>query len=183
MQPSGPWLQPHQLGCLQALSSCPLSLQVNNATARVMTNKKAANPYTNGKGQHEKCQSRGIPGQHHCQDAAKLLQQMPSTPFGRGESSHSLPDVGCRPLGTPHPAAAWTWELQLLRLSQGVWGVPWGECPQPNSLSLPTGWKLNPVVGAVYGPEFYAGNVGSELTLPWLPPNVSSMPCLTLPLL
>ncbi|NXU80762.1 RFOX3 protein, partial [Oreotrochilus melanogaster] len=45
-------------------------IEVNNATARVMTNKKAANPYTNG-------------------------------------------------------------------------------------------WKLNPVVGAVYGPEFYAGNVGS----------------------
>lgn len=28
----------------------PLSGQVNNATARVMTNKKTANPYTNGKG-------------------------------------------------------------------------------------------------------------------------------------
>ncbi|XP_023794763.1 RNA binding protein fox-1 homolog 3, partial [Cyanistes caeruleus] len=32
------------------------------------------------------------------------------------------------------------------------------------------GWKLNPVVGAVYGPEFYAGNVG-------LPPNVSFALC------
>lgn len=30
--------------------SLPLSEQVNNATARVMTNKKTANPYTNGKG-------------------------------------------------------------------------------------------------------------------------------------
>ena len=29
--------------------SLPLSGQVNNATARVMTNKKTANPYTNGK--------------------------------------------------------------------------------------------------------------------------------------
>lgn len=29
---------------------CSLFTQVNNATARVMTNKKAANPYTNGNG-------------------------------------------------------------------------------------------------------------------------------------
>lgn len=28
---------------------CPSARQVNNATARVMTNKKVANPYTNGK--------------------------------------------------------------------------------------------------------------------------------------
>ncbi|XP_061866486.1 RNA binding protein fox-1 homolog 3 isoform X3 [Colius striatus] len=55
-------------------------IEVNNATARVMTNKKAANPYTNG-------------------------------------------------------------------------------------------WKLNPVVGAVYGPEFYAGNTGLGPALPWVPPD------------
>ncbi|NWJ01468.1 RFOX3 protein, partial [Crypturellus undulatus] len=63
-------------------------IEVNNATARVMTNKKATNPYTNGKG-------------------------------GRGRRSP----------GTGGPAA---------------------------SRALPAGWKLNPVVGAVYGPEFYA---------------------------
>ncbi|KFP01510.1 RNA binding protein fox-1 3, partial [Calypte anna] len=68
-------------------------IEVNNATARVMTNKKAANPYTNG-------------------------------------------------------------------------------------------WKLNPVVGAVYGPEFYAGNVGSgPAPIPSPPPALlcaqllSSHPC------
>lgn len=29
--------------------ACPYLLQVNNATARVMTNKKTVNPYANGK--------------------------------------------------------------------------------------------------------------------------------------
>lgn len=44
----------------QALSPRPsLSPQVNNATARVMTNKKVANPYTNGKGQREGLQQAG----------------------------------------------------------------------------------------------------------------------------
>ncbi|NWU89100.1 RFOX3 protein, partial [Upupa epops] len=41
---------PRQPRCPQALSPRPLSPQVNNATARVMTNKKAANPYSNGSG-------------------------------------------------------------------------------------------------------------------------------------
>lgn len=59
---AGPGLRPRQPCCPQVLSSHPLSLQVNNATARVMTNKKAANPYTNGKGQHEESRSCGGPG-------------------------------------------------------------------------------------------------------------------------
>uniref|UniRef100_A0A8C3QWZ2 RNA binding fox-1 homolog 3 n=1 Tax=Cyanoderma ruficeps TaxID=181631 RepID=A0A8C3QWZ2_9PASS len=42
------------------------------------------------------------------------------------------------------------------------------------------GWKLNPVVGAVYGPEFYAGNIGLQQYLLWVPPNVSSVLCLPL---
>ncbi|KAF2978433.1 hypothetical protein EK904_000523, partial [Melospiza melodia maxima] len=33
------------------------------------------------------------------------------------------------------------------------------------------GWKLNPVVGAVYGPEFYAGKVGLQQYLLWVPPK------------
>lgn len=33
----------------QQLTTVPLLQQVNNATARVMTNKKVANPYTNGR--------------------------------------------------------------------------------------------------------------------------------------
>ncbi|KFP84130.1 RNA binding protein fox-1 3, partial [Acanthisitta chloris] len=45
------------------------------------------------------------------------------------------------------------------------------------------GWKLNPVVGAVYGPEFYAGNVGLQLSLRQVTPNISSAPCPTPPLL
>lgn len=36
---------------------------MNNATARVMTNKKVANPYTNGKGQRP--ESRGYSRQGH----------------------------------------------------------------------------------------------------------------------
>lgn len=43
--------------------------------------------------------------------------------------------------------------------------------PCPYQLSLPTGWKLNPVVGAVYGPEFYAGNVGLQQYLLRVPPK------------
>ncbi|XP_050764231.1 RNA binding protein fox-1 homolog 3 isoform X4 [Gymnogyps californianus] len=66
-------------------------IEVNNATARVMTNKKAANPYTNG-------------------------------------------------------------------------------------------WKLNPVVGAVYGPEFYAGNVRLGSAPPRVPLNIGSAPSHVCPL-
>ncbi|NWX91093.1 RFOX3 protein, partial [Nothoprocta pentlandii] len=64
-------------------------IEVNNATARVMTNKKATNPYSNGKGEGQawRCGGTAAPG----------LMRAP-----------------------------------------------------------PAGWKLNPVVGAVYGPEFYA---------------------------
>lgn len=40
---------------------CALCRQVNNATARVMTNKKAANPYTNGNG--VKLWQEGVLGQ------------------------------------------------------------------------------------------------------------------------
>ena len=49
--------------------------------------------------------------------------------------------------------------------------APW-RVPCPHQLSLPTGWKLNPVVGAVYGPEFYAGNVGLQQYLLWVPPKL-----------
>lgn len=63
----------------------------------------------------------------------------------------------------------------------GVGGTPRGGCPRPHRLSLPTGWKLNPVVGAVYGPEFYAGNVTSGPASLWVPPNVGPTPCPTLP--
>lgn len=39
--------------------SLSLSGQVNNATARVMTNKKTANPYTNGKGAQDPWEASG----------------------------------------------------------------------------------------------------------------------------
>lgn len=45
------WSSASPAPCQPALSSHPISLQVNNATARVMTNKKTANPYTNGRDQ------------------------------------------------------------------------------------------------------------------------------------
>ena len=41
--------------------SLSLSGQVNNATARVMTNKKTANPYTNGKGAQDPWEAAGVP--------------------------------------------------------------------------------------------------------------------------
>lgn len=42
--------------------SLPLSGQVNNATARVMTNKKTSNPYTNGKGPRTPGRMQGLSG-------------------------------------------------------------------------------------------------------------------------
>lgn len=33
------------------------------------------------------------------------------------------------------------------------------------------GWKLNPVVGAVYGPEFYAGKYGTRARALWAGPE------------
>uniref|UniRef100_A0A674H1I0 RNA binding fox-1 homolog 3 n=1 Tax=Taeniopygia guttata TaxID=59729 RepID=A0A674H1I0_TAEGU len=42
------------------------------------------------------------------------------------------------------------------------------------------GWKLNPVVGAVYGPEFYAGNLGLQQYLLWVSPKCQLCPVLLL---
>ena len=72
--------------------------QVNNATARVMTNKKVANPYTNGTSPNP--------------DLKTFKKKTITFPF-------------------------WS-ELSVRCFSSA-------------------GWKLNPVVGAVYGPELYAG--------------------------
>lgn len=72
------------------MSVCVCFCQVNNATARVMTNKKAVNPYTNSK-------------------TDSII-----------------------------PSQKYMWNSCLTRVF-----IP--------------GWKLNPVVGAVYGPELYAG--------------------------
>ncbi|XP_066237553.1 RNA binding protein fox-1 homolog 3 isoform X2 [Saccopteryx leptura] len=85
-------------------------IEVNNATARVMTNKKTSNPYTNGKGLvlFEDEMSAG------CQA--------------------NLREVHCRNKPTK-------FDQVYLQKKQ--------EADHP-------GWKLNPVVGAVYGPEFYA---------------------------
>lgn len=69
--------------------------QVNNATARVMTNKKVANPYTNGK------------------KASNCVVKTSKRRF------------------------------------------MWISCSR--FFCVFSGWKLNPVVGAVYGPELYAG--------------------------
>uniref|UniRef100_A0A8C3J4Y1 RNA binding fox-1 homolog 3 n=2 Tax=Calidris pygmaea TaxID=425635 RepID=A0A8C3J4Y1_9CHAR len=152
-QPSGSWTTdtPPKPRCPLALSPCPLSPQVNNATARVMTNKKAANPYTNGK---DRCQEgRGIPGHHRCPLVAELPQQTPSVPLGGCEGSRSLLIGGVQLPRAPHT---------LHPPGDGVCGPSgWGGRRQggvslASPLSLPTGWKLNPVVGAVYGPEFYA---------------------------
>lgn len=84
--------------------------QVNNATARVMTNKKVANPYTNGK--------------------ICLLSKL---------------------------------QLCSDTVHEGQYLLVWASLPL--SLSPSIGWKLNPVVGAVYGPELYAGRTSFSTTL------------------
>uniref|UniRef100_A0A452UF28 Fox-1 C-terminal domain-containing protein n=1 Tax=Ursus maritimus TaxID=29073 RepID=A0A452UF28_URSMA len=70
--------------------------------------------------------------------------QLVSTPSGLRRKQASLPHLG-----------PW-WERKT---------GPEAEGPEPAAVSRPTcregelagtGWKLNPVVGAVYGPEFYA---------------------------
>lgn len=71
----GPCTTTSPAQCPQALSPRPsLSPQVNNATARVMTNKKVANPYTNGKGQREGCSRQGQLWARHCLAAMRLWQ-------------------------------------------------------------------------------------------------------------
>lgn len=149
---AGPGPQPRQPHCPQALSPHPLSLQVNNATARVMTNKKVANPYTNGKGQCEERRSCGsFPG-------------------------------WVQPPGTLGPETTGVGAV-VPQSPAGDGGALRGGCPQPHHLSLPTGWKLNPVVGAVYGPEFYAGNGGLGPTPLQIHLNAGSVPCQSPPLL
>lgn len=64
----------------------PLSGQVNNATARVMTNKKTANPYTNGKGPRTPGRLWGSPAQTEALKAAKC----PSCPFQEGAGLPTL---------------------------------------------------------------------------------------------
>lgn len=105
----------------------------------------------------------------------------PPHPWADGRAAAACPVQGCStPPGTPCPAADRGWEPWPLGAQPGGWGAPRGGCPWPHRLSLPTGWKLNPVVGAVYGPEFYAGNVTSGPASLWVPPNVGPTPCPTL---
>ncbi|KAK1163796.1 hypothetical protein AOXY_G15707 [Acipenser oxyrinchus oxyrinchus] len=73
-------------------------IEVNNATARVMTNKKVANPYTNAIASEDT---------DFAEDFSRLLGD---------NKEHTF-------MTLPHSSQ---------------------------------GWKLNPVMGAVYGPEFYA---------------------------
>lgn len=68
-----------------------VSQQVNNATARVMTNKKAANPYTNGNGTRkggEVSSEPGIPGK-----GAGFFSSRPLYRLGVGRCS-DLGEVG-----------------------------------------------------------------------------------------
>lgn len=74
----------------------PLSGQVNNATARVMTNKKTANPYTNGKGPRTPGRNGG-PGGTQATDAdlpgckVPLVPQLcPSKVGGSAEAGGEL---------------------------------------------------------------------------------------------
>lgn len=71
------------LGPPKSISNLVLvSQQVNNATARVMTNKKAANPYTNGNGTRkggEVSSEPGIPGK-----GAGLFSSKPPYRLGMG---------------------------------------------------------------------------------------------------
>lgn len=107
---------------------------------------------------------------------------MPSAPLGRWESGRCLPSAGMQPpTGHPTPSSRPGMGAVPLGAQPGGLGAPRGGCPRPHRLSLPTGWKLNPVVGAVYGPEFYAGNVTSGPASLWVPPNVGPTPCPTLP--
>lgn len=81
----------------------PLSGQVNNATARVMTNKKTANPYTNGKGLGTPGRPRGQrpwrgPG---CWRLPPWMHSAPLCPSPKGPS----PGRGKRGPGTGPP---WT---------------------------------------------------------------------------
>lgn len=63
------------------------------------------------------------------------------------------------PLCPPPPHSALVPEL--LDVAGVVYEVSW---------CLP-GWKLNPVVGAVYGPEFYAGKYGTRAGALWAGPE------------
>lgn len=86
-------------------SPCPASLsgQVNNATARVMTNKKTANPYTNGKGPGSRGQGRprALPSDP-CASLAHTAGEIPASPSVRGTHAH-----GDRLRHSGVPAASW----------------------------------------------------------------------------
>nr|XP_033770500.1 RNA binding protein fox-1 homolog 1 isoform X4 [Geotrypetes seraphini] len=95
-------------------------IEVNNATARVMTNKKTVNPYTNDI-------SAAFDSLNHLGMLERLKQ------IGVEDCCYNS-------------VKSWP-------------GVP------ENGTFVPVhfpGWKLNPVVGAVYSPEFYAEEVHQE---------------------
>lgn len=128
-----------------------------------MTNKKVANPYTNGKGQCP--ESRGCSRQGHLQAPAlsvcwEALAVNALHTCRQMEEQLLLPSAGVQP-----PMRSSCLGMGLLPLR-----APW-RVPCPHQLSLPTGWKLNPVVGAVYGPEFYAGNIRLQQYLLRVPPK------------
>lgn len=137
-----------------------------------MTNKKAANPYTNGEGGGQaltggctKWRLKALPTKpvHDCVIPGHPRPSLPgccraaANTLGSHESGCSLPSAGVQPPWAPRPCGRLGTELWLLGAQLG--GQRCTERPRPDQLSLPAGWKLNPVVGAVYGPEFYAGNV------------------------
>lgn len=113
---------------------------------------------------------RGIPGHPTLSRRAPAGNTL-RTLGQAGERPVPAPCWGKAPPGTLCPAASRGWELQPLGAQPVVRGVLRGGCPRPHPLSLPAGWKLNPVVGAVYGPEFYAGNVRSGLSPLRVPPE------------
>lgn len=96
--------------CLRSDSHSVSVEQVNNATARVMTNKKLVSPYANGEG-------------------------LSTLPYGKTTSPRFLSSSS----------------VDSNEAMQIIGGF---------SLCLDSaGWKLSPMMGAMYGPELYAGEM------------------------
>lgn len=114
----------------------------------------------------------------HCCKAE--LQRVCSVPLARSSSGCTLLNLavcfctsrGWEPQGEPSGMPGW---------------VHRAPCPPPaHQPSLLAGWKLNPVVGAVYGPEFYAGKSsalpqGCAVFHPTAPPSMPLFPSSLLP--
>eukprot|EP00063_Salmo_salar_P073799 XP_014048634.1 PREDICTED: RNA binding protein fox-1 homolog 2-like [Salmo salar] len=130
-------------------------IEVNNATARVMTNKKMVSPYPNGEAlstlPYGWKLSPMVQAMYGPELYAEHFNCMTKIPPNNPPPTHNGPNVV---LTVPPPTP------QVNNATARVMTNKKMVSPYPNGEALSTlpyaGWKLSPMVQAMYGPELYA---------------------------